>query len=110
RPLAVQGFETRYGLGSLKSHLDQAAELGFDVVSHETSGSSLDIDEPEDLKSLALHLAPGLAPHTRAYLAQSGITRRLAGSRPWPSNQSARRPTLHSRKPRRWPSLNFLSP
>jgi FO synthase len=73
---AAGAYEARFGLGSLKKHLDQAGDLGFDAVTHETSGASLDIDEPEDLRSL-LYLAPGLAPRTRDYLEQGGIALRL---------------------------------
>ena len=71
------GFEARYGLGSLKHHLAQAVDLGFDAVTHETSSASLDVDEPEDLRTVALYLSRELAPHTRAYLDESGITARL---------------------------------
>jgi FO synthase len=71
------GFEARYGLGSLKHHLAQAVDLGFDAVTHETSSASLDVDEPEDLRTVALYLAKELAPHTRAFLDESGITARL---------------------------------
>jgi FO synthase len=74
---ATPGFEARYGLGSLKHHLVQAVDLGFDAVTHETSSASLDVDEPEDLRTVALYLSKELAPHTRAYLDDSGITARL---------------------------------
>ena len=71
------GFEARYGLGSLKHHLAQAVDLGFDAVTHETSSASLDVDEPEDLRTVALYLSRELAPHTRAFLDESGVTTRL---------------------------------
>jgi 2-phospho-L-lactate guanylyltransferase len=62
---------------SFKPHLDAASAAGITPTVMPSAGFALDIDTPADLRTL---LRRDPASQTAAYLAKSGIARRLADS------------------------------
>lgn len=61
---ALRAFHFQYGPGSYMRHLQEAHDLGLDVVTVNMPGIALDLDTPEDLAMLA--------PEIEALLAGSG--------------------------------------
>jgi 2-phospho-L-lactate guanylyltransferase len=67
-----------FGPGSRHRHLELAAAAGAEAVVIETPGFLLDVDTPDDLESVSLHLegVRGAAANTRGLLSQREILRR----------------------------------
>lgn len=71
------GFSVAFGPGSLERHRARAQQIGASMGICRTLGGGLDIDEPADLALLLRETDRELAPATRRYLAESGLTGRL---------------------------------
>ena len=73
----ASALEFCYGADSLAAHSAQSETLGAQLTVLELTGAGCDIDRPADLL-VCLQQSEGGAGHTREYLRQSGIDRRLA--------------------------------
>jgi 2-phospho-L-lactate guanylyltransferase len=71
--------EFHYGSGSCPAHQAAAQEAGLHCELHPLPGIALDVDQPADLIDLWQQVSQGRGGrHTRAFLAQPDIARRLA--------------------------------
>jgi 2-phospho-L-lactate guanylyltransferase len=76
RPL--KGFRTHYGKDSYRRHCDLAHRRGATLQVCDLPGAGLDIDEPDDLRELALDPRLDLAVETRRFLGESGLLERIS--------------------------------
>jgi 2-phospho-L-lactate guanylyltransferase len=67
---AEHGFRFRFGVGSARAHLDQAATLGLEAVVVRRPGTWTDLDTPEDWLALPASVRERLIPGTTARAAQ----------------------------------------
>jgi len=73
-------FTVQYGEESFERHCNAARTLGRTLSVCELAGAALDIDEPADLRSLALSVTPNVALRSRRYLNESGLFNQLTQS------------------------------
>jgi 2-phospho-L-lactate/phosphoenolpyruvate guanylyltransferase len=68
-------FSVQYGADSFRQHCELARSLNFELNVCELPGGGFDIDNPDDLRALALDPRLAMSPATRLLIAQNELMR-----------------------------------